>query len=83
MHVLGLSHLHCVGAEPDESHGDPAARVLALHQPVGETHSAADPGDLAPQRQKQVNPPVARAGIFTFANYYVGLWLYLFPAVAC
>lgn len=54
---------HVVGAKPDEPHGDPAARVLALHQPAGEAHSAADPGDLAPQRQEQVNARVAAAGI--------------------
>lgn len=38
-----------IGAEPDESYGDPAARVLALHQPAGETYPPADPGDLTPQ----------------------------------
>lgn len=69
MHVLGLSDLHCIGVEPDESHGDPAARILALHQPAGETHSAADPGDLAAQRQKQVIARNAGARIFTLVNY--------------
>lgn len=44
-----------VGVEPDESPGDPAAGVLAPHQPAGEAHPPADSGDFTSWWKKQVN----------------------------
>lgn len=47
--------VYSVGIKPDESPGDPAAGVLAAHQPAGEAYSWADSGDFTPQWEKQVN----------------------------
>ena len=44
-----------VGVEPNQQAGDPAVGALSVHQPPGEPHPAADPGDLTTQPQKQVN----------------------------
>lgn len=53
--LMSLFHLpflffnQSVGVEPDESSGDPAARVLTIHKSTGETHYAAVSGNLTPQ----------------------------------
>lgn len=46
--LLFCFHRH-IDFKPDKSPGDTAARVLALHEPAGETYPPADSRDLTPQ----------------------------------